>query len=261
MYKHFILFVAALLFTGSVSAQVGPITLTDPVQVLTTDSAVNYDSLLLQIKQNEIPFKTLAVRTKLVWDDGKGEKEFMASIRIKRDSLVWASFFNAMGIEGARVLLTPDTFKLLNKLGNEYGEKDFNALRDWLMLPVTFEMLQQLLAGNKLSIQERAANANMQDSVYVLYAESDKLKEQLWVHPQSYTITKMVLKDKLLKQDMTLTFDAYNDLNGKPFAYKRGIEINRDGAVTKFSIEVTKVRLDEELEYPFEISNKYKRLE
>ncbi len=261
MYKRFGLLTALYFLAVMVFAQVGPITLTDPVQVLTTDSAVNYDSLSAQLKEKEFAFKTLGVRTKLTWDDGKGEKEFMASIRIKKDSLIWASFFNAMGIEGARVMLTPDTFKILNKLGNEYGEKDFGALREWLMLPITFEMLQQLLAGNKLNIQERAANANMQDSVYVLFAESDKLKEQLWVHPQNYTITKMVLKDKLLKQDMTLTFDVYNDLNGKPFAYKRFIEINRDGAVTRLSIEVTKVRVDEELDFPFEVSSKYKKIE
>lgn len=238
-----------------------PIVLTDSVQVLTVDSSVNYNDLLSRVHSSETTYNTLGLRTKLNWNDGKDEKAFMASIRMKKDSVIWASLFNSMGIEGARVMITPDSFKILNKLGDEYAVKEFDALRNWLLLPVSFEMLQQLLAGTKLNISERAATATFSDSTYTMYCETEKLQEQLWVNPQNYTITKMVLKDKLLKQDMTLTFEAYNDLNGKPFSYKRNVQINRDGAVTSLAIEVTKVRLDEDLDFPFEISSKYKKVE
>ena len=67
--------------------------------------------------------------------------------------------------------------------------------------------------------------------------------------------------DKLLKQDMTITFDAYNYSEAKPFSYKRNILINRDASTLKLSMEFTKVNFDEELTYPFEVSEKYKRVE
>lgn len=61
---------------------------------------------------------------------------------------------------------------------------------------------------------------------------------------------KILLKDKLLKQDMTITFDSYNSLNQKPFSYKRNIIIHRDAATMMLSMEITKAQVNEELNFP-----------
>ena len=58
---------------------------------------------------------------------------------------------------------------------------------------------------------------------------------------------------------MLITFDNYNLIEGKPFSYYRYIEVNRDGVVLKLTIDFTKIRLNEPLTYPFEVSEKYKR--
>ena len=221
---------------------------------------LNFDTLSIKISSNQISYKTLSARTKMVWSDGETEQEFAATIRVKKDSLIWTSL-GMMGFEGVRTLITPDSFQLLNKFTNEYEVRDVSFLQNRLLFPVGFKMLQEIIVGEKISIDEKASMVGKEDSSTVLYFESDKLLEKIWVDTAHYTIHKILLKDKLLKQDMTITFEAYNYSEAKPFSYKRNILINRDASTLKLSMEFTKVNFDEELTYPFEVSEKYKRVE
>ncbi len=222
--------------------------------------SLNFDTLLTKVKANQLAYKTLNERTTLVWDDGNTAQQLNASIRAQTDSLVWMSL-GMFGFEGARVLITPDSFRLINKLSNEYLVRDYNYIQSWLLLPVNFKMLQQIISGEIISINRQAGIAVYEDSSYVLYLESEKLLEKVWVDTVSYTIKKLLLKDKLLKQDMTITFDSYNSLQQKTFSYKRSIVINRDAAVMKLNMQITKAAVDEELNIPFEVNEKFKRVE
>jgi outer membrane lipoprotein-sorting protein len=221
---------------------------------------VSLDTVLARIAANQIPYKTFSERAMLTWDDGSSTQQFTGTIRVKKDSIVWMSL-GMMGFEGVRTFITPDSFKLLNKLSNEYLARDYNFIQSWILLPVNFGMLQQIITGEKISIDEKAAVVTEQDSSYVLYLESDKLWEQVWVDTQNYTLKKLLLKDKLLKQDLTITFEGYNSLNQKPFSYKRQLVINRDGATYKLDMDIRHVHCDEELSFPFEVSEKYKKVE
>lgn len=221
---------------------------------------LNVDTLLARIDSNRLGYTTLSERTVLTWDDGNTAQQVSGSIRLKKDSVVWLSL-GMFGFEGARAFITADTFRLLNKLTAEYTVKDINYLRNWIALPVNFTMLQQMLTGERFAIDDRARMAVREDSAVVIYQESDKLQQKLWVDTVNYTLQKLLLKDKLLKQDMTITFDSYNSLNQKPFSYKRSIVINRDGTVYRLDMAINRAQVNEELSYPFEVSDKYKRVE
>lgn len=249
--------VAALTARAQVDSVITTVVITPADSI----KPLNFDTVAQRIANNAIPYNTLALRTQMSWNDGQIEQDFMGSIRMQKDSLVWASLFGPFNIEGARLLITPDTFRLINRLAAEYVTKPFNFLERWLYVPVSFTMLQQLLAGERLSINEKAWSLTTEDSLPVLYYETDKLQQKVWVNPVNYTITKILLKDKMLKQSIGVTFDAYNDLNGKPFSYKRSIEIVRDTAVMSLGMHISKVSLNEDLQYPFEVSDKYKKIE
>lgn len=225
------------------------------------DSTVlNYDSLTTKISSQQVQYKTLSARTKMIWNDGDVEQEFTGSIRVKKDSLIWLSL-GMMGFEGVRVLITPDSFHLINRLTNEYSVRDFGFLQSWLLFPVNFKMLQEIIAGEKISIGEKATLAGKEDSSTLLYLESDNVLEKIWVDTTHYTYNKILLKDKLLKQDLAITFDAYNYSEAKPFSYKRSIAMNRNGDAAKLNMDILKINFDEPLTFPFEVSEKFKRVE
>ncbi|HWB63757.1 MAG TPA: DUF4292 domain-containing protein [Chitinophagales bacterium] len=225
-------------------------------------AVVNYDTVLTRVTANELSYRTLAVRAKMAFDDGKAEQDFQASIRMEKDSLVWCSISGGPGIEVARLILTPDTFRIIYRLSKQYAERPFSFIRNWLLFPVNFKMLQQLITGARFDIAERASALGREDSLYVLYAENEKLREETWVDSTNYTPVKTVLKDKLLKQQMTLTFGGYNrDQSAMPFAQQREITVERDGVTLKLNIEYSRLRLNGEESFPFEMNGKYTRVE
>lgn len=220
-------------------------------------TGLNVDSIINKITDQQPVYKTLSARAKIDWEDENGEQKFQATIRLKSDSLLWMSL-GVAGIEGARLLITPDSFRLMNKLTMVYTASDFNFLRNLILFPLNFKMLQQIIWGRKILINENVSMAATEDSATVLYFESNKLLEKLWVDTAHYTIQKILLKDKLFNQNMTITFGAYNYSEAKPFSYQRNIVINRDSDVLKLSMEFTKINFNGNLAFPFEVSEKYK---
>lgn len=229
----------------------------------------NYDSIANRLNANQLAFKTLSLRAKMDWTDDRSEsdQDFQASIRILKDSLIWMSLTGPIGVEGFRVLITPDSFQSMNKMTNEYTVNNFDYIQNWLMFPVNFGMAEQIISGERIAARPerkdyhaRASIAVKEDSsTYVLYNETDKMLEKIWVDTVNYTIQKILLKDKLLTQDMTITFDDYRTVEGKPFSYHRHLEVHRNGIAMKLEMDVTKLRWNENLTYPFEVSDKYKR--
>ena len=243
-----LVFLISFAFSNTVCGQTFP----DTVHV-------TFDSLMRGIAANQTGYKTFSGRAKMSFDDGKAVQDFQAGIRMKKDTLVWMTINGPMNVEAARVFISPDTFQLMNKINGEYAGRSFSFLNNWLLFPVSFDMLQQLIAGEKMNIHEKASTAAYQDSTFIIYCESDKLLEKIWVNSGNYTISKILLKDKLLTQQMSVNFDSYNQVEGKPFSFHRDIEVNRDGVILKLTIDFTKVKLNENLTYPFEVSEKQKR--
>ena len=221
---------------------------------------LNCDSLLARAIASQTNYKTISVKANLVWDDGNTAQQFNATIRNKKDSLIWMSL-SLFGIEGARTLISPDSFRLINKMSAEYLVRPFDFIQNWISFPINFNMLQQIIAGEIISINPKATLALVEDSSYVLLQETDQLQQKIWLNTENYTVKKILLKDKLLKQSMAISFDAYNFSEAKPLAKKRTITITRDISVMTLSMDITKVRFNDDLQFPFEVSEKYKRIE
>lgn len=221
---------------------------------------ISIDSLLVNIARQQNSIQTLSEKCIITYDDGNTAQQFNCNIRLKTDSAIWLSL-SMLGFEGARSLITPDSFRLVNKLTGEYTVSDVASVRQWLLFPVNFSMLQHITTGCKIDINPRVVDVVYEDSAIVLYEENDKLLQKTWVNTESYTLKKMLLKDKLLKQDMTINFDAYNYSLPRPFSNKRSIVITRGNESIHLSIDVTRVSINENVSFPFEVSDRYKRTE
>ncbi|MCW5906761.1 MAG: DUF4292 domain-containing protein [Chitinophagales bacterium] len=237
------------------------IVVSSPLRAAGNDSLTyTYRQISDSVAAKQLGYKTLSMRAKLQWSTPQTSQDLHATIRMAKDSLIWLSLGSG-GIEAARVLLTPDSFRIIYKLSNEYSIKEFDYLRQWLLFPVSFTMFQQLLAGERITIDEGASAITAEDSALALYCESNFLYQKTTVNPLNYTMRQLLLKDKMLQQDMAVTFDAYNLFNGKPFAYKRMINVNQGNTSMQLQMEIIRLSADESLAFPFEINSKLKKVE
>ena len=81
-------------------------------------------------------------------------QSFKATVRMARDSVIWASITPALGIEVARLLIRPDSLFLLSKIpGNAfYTAEPLERLQAWTGADLDFRDLQDLLSGRPLGL-------------------------------------------------------------------------------------------------------------
>jgi len=67
----------------------------------------------------------------------------------RKDSIIYVTI-SKLGIEGGRLVLTPDSVKFLNHLSSNYYIGDYSLLEQWTGFKANFFLLQSLLIGEEL---------------------------------------------------------------------------------------------------------------
>ena len=67
----------------------------------------------------------------------------------RKDSIIYINI-SKFGIEGARLVLTPDSVKFLNHLSSNYYVGNYALLEQWTGFKTDFYLLQSLLVGEEL---------------------------------------------------------------------------------------------------------------
>jgi hypothetical protein len=68
-------------------------------------------------------------------------------IRIQKDSLIWISVTGPLNIEGARVLITQDSIKIINKMEGSVQFSSIAHLQHITRLPFSFSDFQNIIIG------------------------------------------------------------------------------------------------------------------
>ena len=74
--------------------------------------------------------------------------EVSVQIRMKKDEVIWISATGMLGMEAGRVMITPDSIALINRLESAFIKESYDAGSRWLGDQLSFNELQQLLIGN-----------------------------------------------------------------------------------------------------------------
>lgn len=100
---------------------------------------------------------------------GEEGKSFKAQVRSVRDSAAWISVVPALGIEVARVLLTPDSLKMLDKLHDQYFVGDTATAKSRFGLHPSLALLQEALLGKAIGLDPgEKYRSDREEGQYVL---------------------------------------------------------------------------------------------
>ena len=154
------------------------------------DSVAYMREVYQGVREHHISFNTFSGKIKVNFDDSRGKNnDFNAFIRIKKDSMIWVSINAALGIEAFRIMITPDSVKVLNKLDKEAQLRSVNYLQEVTKIPFSFYQLQDLLVGNPVFL-DSAFDSYRQDATTISLISTGKVFKNL------ITVTT---KDKLVQ--------------------------------------------------------------
>ena len=134
--------------------------------------------------------------------DVNGERSgFKVNARMRRDSALWLSITPALGVEAARLLLTPDSVLFYSKVpGNRFAYRgDFDAIDSLLGTEITFDMVQRILLGQGIGLLD-------EDSKYISKVDG---REHLLISKYKRRVKRLVgVKEREIAPDDSLSVAA-----------------------------------------------------
>ncbi|MDQ6756932.1 MAG: DUF4292 domain-containing protein [Bacteroidota bacterium] len=228
------------------------------------DSLKAAKTVLANMGNNHIDFKTFSAKIKVEYEDSKGKKpDVTANIKIQKDSVIWISIVgNVLFISGEafRVLITKNHITIINRLDKVVEERPFSFIKDMAKIPLDFKTLQDLIIGNPIYVGDKLVSYRVTENHILLSTAGKYFKNLLTLSvANNNLIERSKLDDIDVMQNRTgdLTYGEYEHKAGFFFSTYREITVAEK---TKVDIRLNfkQYEFNTELSTPFNIPKNYK---
>ena len=217
--------------------------------------------LMKNLLENQVSADWFGGKAKITYSDEYGRETFSANIRIRKDSIIWMNF-KKFSLEGARVLIRPDSIFVIDRLNGQYAAKPFEAAQREYNLPVGFQGLQAVLLGNPVFFTSEST-ASIDSSYYLLSQKTDRLEAKYWLDGAQLLLRRFFVNDFRNSRSMDIYASDYQRLEDKQnFSYVRHLNLNSpDMGKMNVEIEFSKVEINVPQKIEFEIPQRYEKVD
>lgn len=225
-----------------------------------------------RLEANRIDFSNFSAKIKIEANTaGNKKNEFNAFLRIKKDSAIWVTVNAMLGIEAFRLMITPDTVKIMDKLNKAYRVEPFGFLHTYTNYPFDFQAIQDLLIGNPVIIQaDQNDSGNDITGKNALFATKDLQGRVLLSILNAYTRNEFILssdyyltvtnhlkdRDTAVEQSCLLNYFNYVRKGGSYFSTMREVKLSGSNALELY-LDYKQFSFNEPLTFPFTIPKNY----
>lgn len=235
-----------------------------------------FDYLYNKMIENQVNFDYLSAKFNVVYYQGKKKTDLRGQFRIRKDSLTWVSLSPALGIEAARITLSNDSVKYINRLNKTYFTGEYSLIDSLLNTSLDYSILESMILGNELTQYDiNKFKASIDGGLYrITIQERRKIKKYLksnevsskvlvqniWLNPDNFKINRVVLKE--LGDDnrkLEVNYMEYHEVDGAILPKEVLINISADTPI-EINIKFGKTEVNQPLRFPFAIPRKYDEL-
>ncbi len=223
--------------------------------------AKKLDEIYQKIGEHQLESDWMDAKAKVKYSDASMNVGATAYIRVKKDSAIWVSL-RKLGLEVARVLVSPDSIFVMNRLDNVYMKKPIAAIREYIELPANFQVIQSLVYGNPVFFSSARPDLEIVDRNYKLSQQSAEMKSNYLID-EDFLLRKVNLHENRSGQSFAVEFDDYQLENGNQnFSYIRMFKMNNpDTGDASLDVKFSKVVFNIPKNIRFEIPDKYTRVD
>jgi hypothetical protein len=225
-----------------------------------------------------------------------GHQGFKATLRSVLDSAVWVSISPALGIEVARVMLTPDSLKLLDKIHDQYWLGDTTAARTRFGLQPDLDLFQKALFGLPMGLDpQEKYKIDRENGMYVLTSKEkkrfrraaedlapedtlasdrdmrenrmertlrraerkDAVIHRYWLEPDSFLVTRVLISDLGRDQQADVRYLHRTDVNGHALPDHITLSLSDSIKQVSASFQLDRIGIDGPLQLNFRIPEKF----
>jgi hypothetical protein len=190
-----------------------------------------------------------------------GGLDFSGNMYWVRDSMIWVSL-KKFGFEGMRVLITPNSVVVLNRLDKTAMVKDAAWLESRYGIADGFTMLQAMLLNQPRYLPKAEKTSTIKDSMHLLtQREGYRALDYLFTEGD-FRLQKVELKELRQQINVSCAFKGWAEPGAKAFASRLrewDFYSPTDGAAS-LSLRFEDVEFNQPREVKFEIPAHYQRI-
>jgi hypothetical protein len=226
------------------------------------DTVSMIKGILDSVENRQFSYTTFAARIKVEYKNENGKQpDFIANVRMRKDSLIWISIGSEIGIEGLRVLIDRDSIRVIDKLANTYQVRPLASIQDISHLPFMFGDLQKVLIGDPVFFNKDSVLSYSNNTLSHSILSCDIQFRHLLSVDKNYLLEKSKIDDvsPVFSRTASVSYNEYEERGGYYFSTLREIYI-----ATQSNLDITlkfkDYKFNEDLSYPFTIPKKFKRI-
>jgi hypothetical protein len=259
-------FLLLILLSISYSCSSVRKTIKEPLKEQGTEYLIN------NLKTNELIYDNLSAKFAAQFIQGKKETQLTGQIRLLKDSIIWVSISPLLGIEMLRINITNDSLTYINRMESTYFNTDFDYINKLINSSLDFNMLQSFLTGNDFSDYDNSSfKSGIDNKEYTLVTSNRrKIKkginennipiQHIWLDPETFKINRVMIRELAAQGRKVEATYKYETLNEKPVPVSINFEIETNDKKATINIQYSKIVINEELQFPFKIPEKYNRV-
>lgn len=221
----------------------------------------NANRIVKEVEENSFEFDNIQTKLDIRYKDDKNSLGLKGQLRMQKDSVIWLSLSLKVGIEIGRLMITQDSVKFMNRNNKTYIAESLDILNDKLPIEPSVDFFQDLFVGNdtQLKIGDKY-KVSTDDDKYKLEIISLDILKDIWVTPESFKISKYKLKEHNNgNRKIQLEYSDFKNYNEKLLPSKIMFGLSSDNDI-EVEINYSNVTVNEEIAFPFNITNKFERI-
>ncbi|HLN53604.1 MAG TPA: DUF4292 domain-containing protein [Lentimicrobium sp.] len=231
--------------------------------------------LFNNLKTNELNFNFFSAKFNADIRINKKSNQITGQIRIKRDSAIWISISPLMGIEMARLMITNDSVKYLNRIETTYFTGTFEHINKLINSTLDFDMLQSFLTGNDFSRYENTSFKGGIDAMQYTLQTTNRRKlkkfvksnddiqipiQHIWLEPETFKIVRIMIREASANGRKAEAKYTHEKISDQLVPVNINFEVETSSEKSEMKIQYSKITIDQELQFPFKIPDKYNKI-
>lgn len=230
-----------------------------PRATVTTSSQYSREDLEIV----EIQFEYLSMKSKVIFQEGAGNKKnASASIRVRKDSVIWFNLSGTLGMQGMRGLLTRDSIKMLNRVDKEYWQLDYEQLSKEFNFNIDYDLIQAMILGDMPKGKQETESITQHKGSFIIHQAFGDIYIDNYIDTNTRRVTEVEILEAPSKNSLKLLYGNFQLVEGHYFPFSNFLSLihnNEFGELeTRVNIDHSRVAFaDKSLRFPFTVPNKY----
>ena len=211
----------------------------------------------------QIDFGYMHGKARLVFQDEKKVREVKATIRIRKDSVIWMNF-SVIGVQGGKALINKDSITIVSTVDKEYYVFDYEELSKRFNFKIDYAVIEGAMLGNQIKSKSADDEIGKEGDRDKLVQREGSVTIKTLINPILKKIEFVELVESSTNNLLKMEYTNFQPLGDKYFPYNGIVSMfykTTAGIISNtITIEYNKAEVgDKELKFPFNIPKRYDR--